>query len=53
MIKVTRLEADYLRANNLGHFVQVVNKTHKSNHKTYYVIEAAQALNCLNSLKQK
>lgn len=52
MISITRKEADYLRQCELDEFVIVANKTHKSNHKSYYMVEDGVALRALEGLSK-
>ena len=39
MFKITRQEVDALRGRRLGRFITVINKSHGSRAKTYYVVE--------------
>ena len=39
MFKISREEAEALRDNRMNRFVTVINKSHGSAAKTYYVVE--------------
>jgi len=51
MFKVTKDEVNALRENRMGRFVTVINKTHGSRAKTYYVVEDQRIRNFLGEYR--
>lgn len=52
MILISSGEACYLRDNEMGKFVVVSSKTHKSKAKKYYLTENPKALSLLRSFRE-
>lgn len=52
MVLISNEEACYLRDNNMGKFIVISSKTHKSKAKKYYLTENPKALDLLNSFRQ-
>ena len=47
MLRITKQEVEALRANRMGKFVTIINKTHGSKSKTYYEVEDQRVRNFL------
>lgn len=52
MILITNNETEYLRLNNMGKYITVSSKTHKSKAKKYYLTENPGALALLNKYRE-
>jgi len=48
MIKITNIEADYLRTNGMGNFI----KKSYSKHPSYYLVESNRVLIVLNKFRE-
>lgn len=53
MIKITKNEAEYLRANGLFYDVHMSSSTHKSKAKRYYMTTSPKAMRLLKKYKEK
>ena len=53
MLKITRQEVDALRENKMGKFITIINKTHGSKAKTYYVVEDQRVRRFLQQFNEK
>ena len=51
MISISRAEADFLRDNQRGHDVHVVNRDHKSRGKRYYLTTSPKSMKLLNDYR--
>lgn len=52
MVLITNSETEYLRHNNMGKFITVSSKTHKSKAKKYYLTENPKALDLLRKYRE-
>ena len=47
MLRISKQEVEALRANKMGKFITIINRTHGSRAKTYYAVEDQRVRNFL------